>query len=77
MDLPPVDPKYRPFWTEGTRALCVRDDPPMHGFGRALKKGDIVVVRCVCWRSGYELSVPAECAFYRMEGYFEPEEVTP
>jgi hypothetical protein len=70
-ELPPVDIRYQPLWTEGTRARCIRDDPPMRGFGRPLKVGDTVTVEGVTWSGRYELSVPAECAFYAMEGYFE------
>ena len=29
--LPPVDDKYLPFWTPGTRARCIRDSPPRTG----------------------------------------------
>lgn len=74
LELPQVDEKYLPFWTEGTKARCVKDNPPMHGFGRQLKVGDVVTVNGVCW-SGlrYQLAVPAETAFYDMEGYFEVE----
>ena len=71
-ELPQPDQRYHPFWTEGTKARCVKDDPPMHGFGRPLKAGDVVPVKGVCWNgSYYQLSVPSECAFYKMEDYFE------
>ena len=75
-ELPAVNAKYLPFWTEGTVAVCVKDSPRMKGFGRQLKKGDEVVVKGVCWDplGFYELSIPDECAFYEMEGFFEPKE---
>lgn len=70
-ELPTVEGKYLPFWQEKSRAKCVKDNPPMRGFGRQLKVGDEVVVDGVIWNGQYELSVPAECAFYVMERFFE------
>lgn len=62
---------WQALYENGARAKCIKDDPPMTGFGRRLKNGDIVDVQSVCWRGKYEISVAAECAFYEMEGYFE------
>lgn len=64
---------WQALYQPGARAKCVKDDPPMHGFGRQLKIGDIVAVDSVCWRGKYEIAVKAECAFYELEGYFEVE----
>jgi hypothetical protein len=62
---------WQALYEPGARAEVIKDDPPMFGFGRALKVGDIVDVKSVCWRGKYELSVAAECAFYELEGYFK------
>ena len=62
---------WQALYENGARANCIKDDPPMSGFGRVLKCGDIVNVQSVCWRGKYEISVAAECAFYELEGYFE------
>ena len=62
---------WQALYEENARARCVKDDPPMVGFGRALKNGDVVDVHNVCWRGKYEIAVAAECAFYELEGYFE------
>lgn len=62
---------WQALYEAGARAKCIKDDPPMYGFGRSLKIGDIVNVQGVCWRGKYEISVAAECAFYELEGYFE------
>ena len=70
-DLPEVERKYLPFWQEKSRALCVKDDPPMRGFGKSFKMGDEVVVEGVIFDSIYRLSIPSECAFYEMIGYWE------
>ena len=63
---------WQALYENGARAKCIKDNPPMYGFGRSLKSGDIVDVNRVCWRGKYEISVAAECAFYELEGYFEP-----
>lgn len=62
---------WQALYEDGARARCIKDGPPMYGFGRRLKKGDIVNVQSVCWRGKYELAVSEECAFYELEGYFE------
>lgn len=62
---------WQALYEPGARAKCTKDNPPMHGFGRALKAGDVVDVHGVTWRGKYEISVRAECAFYELEGYFE------
>lgn len=66
-----VDSRYLPFWNKKSRALCIKDNPDMHGFGRKLKAGDEVVVDGVIFDDRYRLSVPSECAFYEMIGYWE------
>lgn len=71
--LPSVDDLYLPFWAKGAIARVIRDNPPMYGFGRDLKKGETVIVKSVVWRGcKYELCIPAEYAFYEMIGCFEP-----
>ena len=45
--LPKVEAKYLPFWEEKSRALCIKDNPSMRGFGKPLKIGDEVVVKGV------------------------------
>lgn len=73
LPIPKID-NWRSLYAPGARARCIKDDPPMYGFGRSLKAGEIVSVQSVCWRGGqYEIGVPEECAFYRLEGYFEVE----
>ena len=63
---------WQALYEPGARARCIKDDPPMYGFGRALKRGDVVDVQSVCWRGfKYELAVKAECAFYELDHYFE------
>lgn len=63
---------WRILYEPNAEARCIRDDPPMYGFGRAIKAGEIVKVQSVCWRAGrYEIAVAEECAFYELEGYFE------
>lgn len=55
------------------KAVVVKDNPPMHGFGRRLKIGDEVEVSgIVCNEIGqFQVAVPSECAFYSYE-YFKP-----
>jgi hypothetical protein len=62
---------WQALYQPGARAKCIKDMPPMHGFGRTLKMGDVVDVQSVCWRGKYEIAVAEECAFYELEGYFE------
>ncbi len=62
---------WQALYQPGARAKCIKDSPPMYGFGRSLKSGDEVDVQSVCWRGKYEISVAAECAFYELEGYFD------
>jgi hypothetical protein len=63
---------WHALYEPDAEARCIKDNPPMYGFGRMLKKGDIVKVDSVCW-SGikYQIGVREECAFYDLEGYFE------
>lgn len=68
---PPKVENWRRLYDPNAQARCIKDNPPMHGFGRQLKVGDVVNVKGICWRNKYELSVPEECAFYELEGYFE------
>lgn len=67
---PQID-NWERLYQDGARAECIKDDPPMHGFGRALKVGDVVDVYGVCWNEHYQIAVRAECAFYALEGYFK------
>ena len=54
------------------KARCIKDNPPMLGFGQPLKVGDVVDVDSICWSgTRYQLAVEAQCAFYDLEGYFE------
>ena len=54
------------------KARCIKDNPPMLGFGQPLKVGDVVDVGSVCWSgTRYQLAVEVQCAFYDLEGYFE------
>lgn len=76
----PAVANWRRLYRPGARCRCIKDSPPMRGFGRDLKAGDEVEVQSLCWDGAYEVSVAAECAFYRFEGYFEVidcEEETP
>lgn len=59
------------LYQEGAKARCIKDEPPMTGFGRSLRIGDVVNVSGVCWNGRYELAVREECAFYAAEGYFD------
>ncbi len=53
-------------------AVVVKDNPPMHGFGKELKIGDIVIVKGTVSRGDkFQVSIPAQCAFYDYE-YFKP-----
>lgn len=75
VDLPLPVPNFdgwQKLYDEGARVRCVRDHPPMIGFGKPLHVGDVVAVHSVCYRAGrYEVGVRDECAFYALEGYFE------
>lgn len=62
---------WQRLYEPGAKARCIKDNPPMHGFGRQLKTGDVVDVSSVCWQGRFQVSVDAECAFYDLEGYFE------
>lgn len=61
------------LYQPGARARCIKDNPPMKGFGRSLQVGDVVNVDSVCWSDGgyYEIGVKEHCAFYKLEDYFE------
>ena len=62
---------WQALYEPGALVKCIKDNPPMKGFGRALKVGDVVPVHSVCYDSKYTIGVEAECAFYDLEGYFE------
>ena len=64
---------WQALYEPNARARCIKDAPPMYGFGRQLKIGDVVNVHSVCWRGKYEISVVEECAFYELENYFTVE----
>jgi hypothetical protein len=50
---------------------CIKDNPPMYGFGRKLKVNDIIIIDgTVHNQLGFCVSAPSECAFYKYE-YFE------
>jgi hypothetical protein len=54
------------------KVKCIRDNPPMKGFGRQLKIGDIVEIHgTICDGFGFQVTVPSECAFYDYTA-FEP-----
>ena len=73
MELPiPKILGWQLLYESEARARCIKSSPPMRGFGRQLTAGDVVDVDGVCWvDTHYEIAVPAECAFYTLEGYFE------
>ena len=63
---------WQALYEPDARARCIKDNPPMRGFGRQLHAGDVVQVDSVCWcEAQYEIGVRDECAFYKLEGYFE------
>jgi len=63
---------WQALYEPNALARCVKDNPPMVGFGRQLKTGDVVPVHGVCYTgTKYQISVEAECAFYDLEGFFE------
>ena len=63
---------WQALYEPNALARCIKDNPPMHGFGQPIKAGDIVKVDGVCWSgTHYQLSVREQCAFYDLEGYFE------
>mgnify|MGYP001610963208 CR=1 FL=1 len=68
---PPNVLGWRALYEPNAFARCIKDNPPMRGFGRQLKIGDVVKVSSVCYANRFEISVDAECAFYELEGYFE------
>lgn len=54
------------------KALVIRDDPFMIGFGKDLKKGDIVIIRGTVYQSGFAgfcVAVPSETAFYDYKSF--------
>ena len=55
------------------KVVCIKNNPPRRGFGRILKKGDIVTINGIVGsiEFGFEVSVPAECCFYAYD-FFEP-----
>ena len=68
------DPKLLAF--HNTRdniqtVICIKDNPPMHGFGKKLQKGDMVEIQGTTHNQlGFCICVPSECAFYAYD-YFE------
>lgn len=73
MELPePKLDNWQRLYQPNAKAKCVKDDPPMKGFGRQIKAGEVLDVGSVCWENGkYTIGVSKECAFYDLEGYFE------
>jgi hypothetical protein len=54
------------------RARCIKDNPPMLGFGKSLSVGDEVIISGTVHNElGFCVCVRAECAFYDYT-YFEP-----
>lgn len=77
MDMPDQLPiprvqNWQALYEPGAQARCVKDDPPMRGFGKPIKAGEVVNVDSVCWSGKYQIGVREQCAFYDLEGYFEP-----
>ena len=71
LPLPKVE-NWQALYEPGAKARCIKDDPPMHGFGRPIRAGDVVNVDGVCWSgTKYQIAVREQCAFYDLEGYFE------
>lgn len=69
----PSTKNWQILYEPDAEARCIKDNPPMTGFGRQLKVGDIVKVNGVTWAgTKYQLAVKEECAFYDLEEYFEP-----
>lgn len=63
---------WHALYEPNAEARCIKDNPPMLGFGRQIKTGEIVKVDSVCWSgTKYQIGVHPECAFYDLEGYFE------
>lgn len=71
------DPKLELFHASRVtpiQVICVKDNPPMRGFGKQLKKGNVVTINgTVNDGSGFQVSCPEECAFYDYT-YFQPVE---
>lgn len=68
----PVLAQFHETRNNPRKVVCIKDNPPMVGFGRKLSIGDEVVIEgTVCNELGFAVAVPAECAFYAYE-YFKP-----
>lgn len=70
LPIPNVE-NWQRLYQPNAQAICIKDNPPMRGFGKPLKVGDVVDVKNVCWDGKYQISVAAQCALYDIEGYFE------
>jgi len=68
------DPKLIEFHNSRNNPMlvkCIKDNPPMYGFGKKLKIGDIVEINGTVHNSiGFCVGVPEENAFYQYD-YFE------
>ena len=68
------DPKLIAFHNTRNNAktiICIKDNPPMHGFGKSLKKGDKIEIKgTVHNHLGFCVCVPSECAMYAYN-YFD------
>lgn len=72
LELPvPNVANWERLYQPDAKAICIKDNPPMRGFGKQLKVGDVVDVRSVCWDGQYTIAVQKECATYHLDGYFE------
>ena len=74
LPVPKVD-NWERLYQPDAKVRCIKDNPPMRGFGRALKVGDVVELKALSGltycEGRYEVPVSSECAFYALEGYFE------
>ena len=73
-----TDPKLVKFHNtrdNPTKVICMKDNPPMIGFGKRLKKGDIVEIKGTTHNElWFCVSVPEECAFYSYRCFEELKE---
>ena len=57
------------------KVVCIKDDPAMEGFGRKIKKGDIVEINGTTHQYfGFAVAVSSECAFYDYTHFAPAEE---
>ena len=64
--------RYHETRNNPKKVVCIEDNPPMVGFGKTLKVGDVIVIKGTIHNElGFCVSVPSECAFYEYS-YFKP-----